>query len=188
VNEHRNERVKQIRIHQFNLPQTRSLRNKTDPTWYPHAFESHSWWKNVVITRQGATIPTTTHEPTDSERKRIPNSHSEVKYQMQPVTVNTQIPQNATELRTVNPRQLGAGIKSVSILRNGQFNGPVGGDSVERWTITDLFECTSYTVTRHGESYALTLKSGNDLIVADVEGTADIPDVAQKLAQFATTS
>lgn len=99
---------------------------------------------------------------------------------MQTVSMNTQIPRT--------PLQLGAGIKSVSILRNGQFDAAVRDDSVERWLVTDLLEHTSYTVTRHGESYAVTLVSGDEFIVADVEGAADIPDVVHRLVQFATPS
>jgi hypothetical protein len=83
---------------------------------------------------------------------------------------------------------LGPGVKSFSILRNGQIEVRVREDSVELWFLTDLLEQTTYTVTRHKDGYRLNLASGNGFAVADVQDTADIPEVAHRLAQLIASS
>jgi hypothetical protein len=83
---------------------------------------------------------------------------------------------------------LASAVKSVSILRNGQIEMHVRDDSVEQWFLTDLLEQTTYTVTRHNDGYRLNLASGNAFAVADVQDTADIPEVAHRLAQLIASS
>jgi len=188
VNEHRNKRVEQNRIHLCNLPQTRIPRNQTSSGERPHAFQPYRWWKAVVLTYEGPAIPATTDEPTDNERRPVQAARGEVKKPMQTVTIRPGIPNKATELHTADISNLGPGVKSVSILRNGQIDVVIRDDSVERWSVTNLLRHTSYTVTRHGDSYGLSLASRDGFIVADVEEEADIPEVADRLAQLATLS
>jgi len=142
----------------------------------------------VVVTHEGPTIPATTDESTDNERRPVQAARGEVRKLMQTVTISRGIPKKVTELHTADIANLGAGVKSVSILRNGQIDVAIRDDSVERWSVTNLLEHTSYTVTRHGESYGLSLASRDGFIVADVDEEADIPEVADRLNQLAARS
>ena len=107
---------------------------------------------------------------------------------MQPVAILYSIPEKVTRQNIDFFPSVGPAVKSVAVLRNGQIDTVVRDESVERWYVTDLLERTSYTVSRSGEGYALSLASNGGFIVADVDPTADIPEVAQALAQLARSS
>ena len=140
------------------------------------------------VTSERPTIPATTNEPTDDEREPVSVTAREVNYMMQPVAILCSIPEKVTRQNIDFSPGVGPAVKSIAVLRNGQIDMVVRDESVERWYVTDLLERTSYTVSRSGEGYALSLASNGGFIVADVDPTADIPEVAQALAQLARPS